>query len=368
MVIEVLVFGVVIICGAALLRSYLCRRIAHILTGDQRRSLFPLEVPLTPGSEEVLSSKEVSVQRELHQLKDGSKIFCQVIKPLQTTPTHVHVFFHGYTSQSDLYLEVMSSLAKRGAIVLMPDLPCHGRSDGLLCYMPDWWAWVDQIWETLELVVPKVRNTTTKPMPVFASGISLGGGLTACLAVQRPTFFDGIVLIAPMLFVSDEIKPPWIVQQVFKYFLAPLLPTWPITPTKSMDAFDFRVEEQGYRYVKANCMSMKGLAPRLGTAFQLGFTFPDWMKHRLESVKTPFLVLHGTADKITDPDMSQQLYDKACCKDKSIKFYDGAFHCELLCCLPGNAKLIEMEWLPSQVGVTNECCNDIAEWIAARAK
>jgi len=33
--------------------------------------------------------------------------------------------------------------------------------------------------------------------------------------------------------------------------------------------------------VKANPLSLQGLTPRLATALQLGFVYPDWLKERL---------------------------------------------------------------------------------------
>lgn len=41
------------------------------------------------------------------------------------------------------------------------------------------------------------------------------------------------------------------------------------------------------------------------------------------------LILHGAADKVTDPRVSQFLYDSASCNDKTLKFYEGGFHCIL---------------------------------------
>lgn len=43
-------------------------------------------------------------------------------------------------------------------------------------------------------------------------------------------------------------------------------------------------------------------------------------------VSAPLLILHGAADKITDPKVSQFLYEKACSKDKTLKLYEGGFH------------------------------------------
>ena len=50
-------------------------------------------------------------------------------------------------------------------------------------------------------------------------------------SMERIIFHAGAVLMCPMLTVSDEVKPPWIVQQFFKYVVAPLMPSWPITPS-----------------------------------------------------------------------------------------------------------------------------------------
>lgn len=47
-------------------------------------------------------------------------------------------------------------------------------------------------------------------------------------------------------------------------------------------------------------------------------------------VSLPLLVLHGAADQVTDPSISQILFEKAKSKDKTIQLYDDAWHCLLL--------------------------------------
>jgi len=46
-------------------------------------------------------------------------------------------------------------------------------------------------------------------------------------------------------------------------------------------------------------------------------------------VSAPLLVLHGAEDKVTDPLVSKFLYEKAASKDKSLKLYEGGYHCIL---------------------------------------
>jgi len=112
---------------------------------------------------------------------------------------------------------------------------------------------------------------------------------------------------------------------------------------------------------------MQGLKPRLASAREMGFTFPDWMETRLGEVRIPFLVMHGREDKITDHKISQKLYEQAKSTDKELKLYDGAYHCELFCCLPGTAESIGTQWLPEQSKQTEECLKHMNEWFAARA-
>jgi acylglycerol lipase len=38
------------------------------------------------------------------------------------------------------------------------------------------------------------------------------------------------------------------------------------------------------------------------------------------------LIQHGLADRVTDPKLSQALYDEACSEDKTIRLYDGMWH------------------------------------------
>lgn len=46
-------------------------------------------------------------------------------------------------------------------------------------------------------------------------------------------------------------------------------------------------------------------------------------------VSLPLLILHGKADKVTDPLVSEVLYEKASSSDKKLNLYDDAYHCLL---------------------------------------
>jgi alpha-beta hydrolase superfamily lysophospholipase len=43
-------------------------------------------------------------------------------------------------------------------------------------------------------------------------------------------------------------------------------------------------------------------------------------------ITLPVLILHGTADKATRPDGSQQFFDEAGSADKTLNLYEGHYH------------------------------------------
>lgn len=49
----------------------------------------------------------------------------------------------------------------------------------------------------------------------------------------------------------------------------------------------------------------------------------------MSQVASPMLILHGAADKVTDPLVSTFLYENASSKDKTLKLYEDGFHCIL---------------------------------------
>lgn len=54
----------------------------------------------------------------------------------------------------------------------------------------------------------------------------------------------------------------------------------------------------------------------------------EWLSVQLQ-VSAPLLILHGAADRVTDPLVSQFLYEKASSKDKTLKLYEDGYHCIL---------------------------------------
>ena len=85
----------------------------------------------------------------------------------------------------------------------------------------------------------------------------------------------------------------------------------------------------------------------MGTVVEL-LRITDYVGEKLGDVRIPFIVLHGSADVVTDPDVSRELYEKANIEDKTIKIYEGMIHSLLFGETDENVEIVRrdiLSWL-----------------------
>ncbi|KAI7729862.1 hypothetical protein M8C21_007752, partial [Ambrosia artemisiifolia] len=167
---------------------------------------------------------------------------------------------------------------------------------------------------------PEVRG-----MPRFLLAQSMGGAVALKVHLKEQREWDGVVLVAPMCKISEEMKPPEPLQKVL-IFLSRLMPKAKLVPTKDLAELAFR-DPQKRKLADYNVISYSDQT-RLKTAVEL-LNITNELESEVEKVSAPLLILHGAADKVTDPNISKFLYEKAASKDKTLKLYDGSYHCIL---------------------------------------
>jgi len=52
----------------------------------------------------------------------------------------------------------------------------------------------------------------------------------------------------------------------------------------------------------------------------------DTVKRQISEIYLPILVMHGAADRLSDPKGSELLYQGASSADKTLKVYEGYYH------------------------------------------
>lgn len=222
---------------------------------------------------------------------------------------------HGFGEYSERYVERYAALVPRlvelGVSVYAFDLDGHGRSPGRRA-MTD----VD---EAVRHHLVARRGLAELGLPVFLFGHSLGGIVTATSVVREPDGVAGVILSSPALLVSANA-----LLRVIGRVAAVALPGMPVRRVRPRDIS--RLPEQVQAIVDDPVMYHRGMSARLGasvlfTSRRNWAHYPEWT--------VPTLVLHGTADRITEPEGSRRFVATIASRDRTLHLVEGGYH-ELL--------------------------------------
>uniref|UniRef100_A0A5B7BPT6 Putative caffeoylshikimate esterase n=1 Tax=Davidia involucrata TaxID=16924 RepID=A0A5B7BPT6_DAVIN len=251
----------------------------------------------------------------------GLTLFTRSWLPLTTPPRAIICMVHGYGNDTSWTFQATPIfLAQHGFASFALDLQGHGQSQGLKAFVPNVDLVVDDCLAFFDSVID--QNPQFQNLPKFLSGESMGGAICLLIHFRNPKSFHGAILIAPMCKISEKVRPRWPIPEILT-FLAKIAPTLPIVPTADLLDKSVKVPEKKV-IAGMNPMRYRG-KPRLGTVMEL-LRVTDYVSNRLCEVSLPFIVLHGSADVVTDPNVSRELYEEAKSEDKSIKIYDGMMH------------------------------------------
>ncbi|GFP84658.1 caffeoylshikimate esterase [Phtheirospermum japonicum] len=255
---------------------------------------------------------------------NGQEIFCKSWLPKPGVRIKGALCFcHGYGDTCTFFFEgIAQYIAASGYGVYAIDHPGFGLSEGLHGYVSSFDGVVDNVIEQFTIMKgrPEIRG-----LPRFIFGQSMGGAIALKALLKAPSEWDGIVLVAPMCKISDEMAPPVPLQKIL-IFLSNLLPQAKLVPQKDLADLAFR-ESSKKQMAPYNVISYSDQT-RLKTAVEL-LNATKYIESRVEKVVSPMLILHGASDKVTDPQVSHFLYENAASKDKTLKLYEGGFHCIL---------------------------------------
>ncbi|XP_020241012.1 caffeoylshikimate esterase [Asparagus officinalis] len=301
-----------------------------------------------PESEEAYYASQ-NIRSTSSFFTSGSlSLFTRCWLPPESRPQRgLVLMIHGYGNDiSWTFQSTPIFLAQNGYACYALDLPGHGRSQGLLkAFVPDLNAAIDHCIAYFNSVINlNYQQQQQQHLKCFLYGESMGGAICLLIHLLRRVEFSGAVLAAPMCKISDRIRPRWPIPSILS-LLGRFMPTLPIVPTANLVEKSVKVEEKR-AIASANPLSYLG-KPRLGTVLEL-LRATDDLSSRLSDVTIPFLVLHGSADVVTDPEVSRDLYEKAKSEDKTVKIYEGMMHSLLFGETDSNVAMVRadiLEWL-----------------------
>ncbi|CAH9065403.1 unnamed protein product [Cuscuta europaea] len=295
-------------------------------------------------------NNSVTYEEEFVLNSRGMKLFTCKWLPGQSEPKALIFLCHGYAMECSVSMRgAATRLVKAGYAVYGMDYEGHGKSAGLLGYVPSFDDVVNDCSDHYSKICERKENKKKMRMLL---GESMGGALALLLHRNQPHFWDGAVLVAPMCKIGDEIKPNPMVISVLNQ-LCKVIPTWKLIPTQDIVAAAFR-DPNVRNEIRANPYCYKG-RPRLKTGNELLAVSMD-LEKRLNEVKLPFIVAHGEADIVTDPAVSKLLYETASSTDKTLKLYPGLWHSLTYGELPENLDVVFSDivnWLDEKVTLGN---------------
>ncbi|BAS70891.1 Os01g0199400 [Oryza sativa Japonica Group] len=226
------------------------------------------------------------------------------------------VIIHGLNEHSGRYLHFAELLTSCGFGVYAMDWIGHGGSDGLHGYVPS----LDYVVEDIDVLLGKIV-LENPGVPCFLLGHSTGGAvvLKASLFPRIRAKLEGIILTSPALRVKPAHPIVGAVAPIFS-LLAPKF------QFKGANKRGIPVSRDPAALLAKYSDPLVYTGPiRVRTGHEI-LRISSYLLHNLKKVTVPFMVLHGTADRVTDPLASQDLYNEASSRHKDLRLYDGFLH------------------------------------------
>jgi acylglycerol lipase len=270
--------------------------------------------------------------------RDGVRLFEQVWRPVGATPTAMLVIVHGLKDHSSRYADLARQLVAKGIVVHAFDLRGHGRSEGDRVWVHDFEQYVDD----LDVFVDRVRKAEPG-LPLFLFGHSMGGAIVTLHAIdKKPPDLAGLILSAPAL--ELDVAAP---TRGFAHVASTLTPRLAIM---SLDDDKFSRDPAAVKAMREDPLIYDDNGPAR-TAGELLNAVSE-IQDRMEEVKVPLLLLHGTKDEVTSPEGSREMARRAGSKDKTLKLYEGYYH----------------DLLHEPAADRAKVSADLLNWIEARAR
>jgi alpha-beta hydrolase superfamily lysophospholipase len=223
------------------------------------------------------------------------------------------VLVHGLKDYGGRYGELANALASRGIAVHAADLRGHGRSQGDRVWIRSF----DEYLGDLDLSVRRARESYAGK-PLFLFGHSMGGTIVTLYTITRKPDLQGLIISAGSLKPGAGVTPSKVRKAKLLSKLLPRL------RTLNLQDDLFSRDPAVVARMRTDPMIDDRPGPAR-TAAEL-IKARETLQPEEGSVTAPLLVLHGSADKVTNPDGSREFVARAASADKTLKIYEGFYH------------------------------------------
>jgi acylglycerol lipase len=242
--------------------------------------------------------------------RGGLRIFVRHWRPDGSARAAL-VICHGVNSHSGQYFGAAREFTAAGFVVTALDLRGRGKSEGERFYVESVDDYVSDLAQTIDLA--RARDPD---LPLYLLGHSAGGVTAVSYALDYQDRIDGLICesFAFRVFAPDLA-------------LTLLKGASHVTPhlhVLKLKMEDFSRDPEWVAQLLADPLTHDEVQP-VQTVAALARA-GDRFEREFGRITLPLLILHGTADKATRPDGSEQFHREAGSADKQLILYDGYAH------------------------------------------
>lgn len=225
------------------------------------------------------------------------------------------VIVHGIHDHPGRYAALARALNERGVAVYAQDHRGHGASGGARQRVDS----VGQLADDAALALGEAERRHPG-VPLFLYGHSMGGLVGAHMAAAgaaQPRL-AGVVLSSAALVLPASASGGARVVVGTLGRIAPGLPLEAVDPAQIVREPAARAALAGDPAIQREKVPARTIATILGGVVELQPLVPG--------IQVPLLILHGGADRVTDPAGSRSVAERAGSGDKKLVIYDAALH------------------------------------------
>lgn len=242
---------------------------------------------------------------------DGLDMYARSWAPEQQ-PKAVVCLIHGHGEHINRYNHVGEAFASAGYSMQGYDVRGHGQSEGPRGHIPSYESLFTDIRDFL--MDAKKQHPG---LPVFLYGHSMGGNQVINYALHYPEHLNGVIASSPWLRLAFA---PTLVQATLAQLANLILPTF--SQKSGLDAAAISRDPDVVRAYLADSLVHDTISAR---AFTVIYTNGFSALKNAETLKIPALLMHGSADRLTSAEASQEFAEKAGSL-VTLRIWDGFYH------------------------------------------
>lgn len=228
-------------------------------------------------------------------------------------PKAVLIVVHGLAEHSGRYMNLVNRFVPQGYAVYGIDHIGHGKSDGTRVYVECF----EEFTGTLKTYLNMIKKLQPEK-PIFLIGHSMGALISAVFLLDHQDGLTGAVLSGISAKVPDNIPQAVI---IIGRIFSSLMPKFGlIALEKEAISRDPKVVKA---YIADPLVCKEKTTARLAVELLRGM---QRITAEAAKITLPVLIVHGSADRLVNPEGAQMLYEKVRSTDKSIQIYPGLYH------------------------------------------